>query len=126
MALLLLFCCNQWLIKEPVNFQFDIQGNQVLYKSQVSKTEECTHLLEDELPSRIDFGKSKYGGPFTTEKVEYVKTFLRLIPMAVIGGALAGVHVVLVFRNQLNKIFVKYSDSLSPVQTSGSVINCYI
>ena len=34
---------------------------------------------EDESPSRIDFGKSKYGGPFTTEQVEDVKTFLRLI-----------------------------------------------
>ena len=31
---------------------------------------------EDELPSRIDFGKSKYGGPFTTEQVEDVKKFL--------------------------------------------------
>ena len=39
---------------------------------------------EDDLPSRIDFGKSKYGGPFTTEQVEDVKTFLRLIPMAIV------------------------------------------
>ena len=31
---------------------------------------------EDEIPSRIDLGKSKYGGPFTTEEVENVKTFL--------------------------------------------------
>ena len=34
---------------------------------------------EDEPPSRMDFGKSKYGGPCTTEQVEDVKTFLRLI-----------------------------------------------
>ena len=34
---------------------------------------------EDELPSRIDFGKHKYGGPFTTEEVEDVKTFLRIL-----------------------------------------------
>ena len=33
---------------------------------------------EDE-PSRIDFGKAKYGGPFTTEEVEDVKTFLRIV-----------------------------------------------
>ena len=32
---------------------------------------------EDTIPSRIDFGKSKYGGPFTTEQVEDVKTLLR-------------------------------------------------
>ena len=45
---------------------------------------------EDELPSRIDYGKSKYGGPLTTEQVEDVKTFLRLIPMALVGGVLVG------------------------------------
>ena len=36
---------------------------------------------EDEIPSRIDLGKSKYGGPFTTEEVENVKTFLQLIKL---------------------------------------------
>ena len=32
---------------------------------------------EDDIPSRLDLGKSKYGGPFTTEQVEDVKTFLK-------------------------------------------------
>ena len=45
---------------------------------------------EDELPSCIDFGKSKYGGTFTFEQVEDVKTFFRLIPIAIVGGVLAG------------------------------------
>ena len=31
---------------------------------------------EDELPSRLDLGKEKYGGPFTTEQVENVKALL--------------------------------------------------
>ena len=31
---------------------------------------------EDELPSRFDLGKEKYGGPFSTEEVEDVKAFL--------------------------------------------------
>ena len=34
---------------------------------------------EDELPSRLDLGKEKYGGPFTTEQVENVKAFLGII-----------------------------------------------
>ena len=34
---------------------------------------------EDELPSRLDLGKEKYGGPFTTEQVEDVKTFLGIL-----------------------------------------------
>ena len=33
----------------------------------------------EDTPSRIDFGKSKYGVPFTTEQVENVKTIFRLL-----------------------------------------------
>ena len=33
---------------------------------------------ENTIPSRMDYGKDKYGGPFTNEEVEDVKTFLRL------------------------------------------------
>ena len=34
---------------------------------------------EENIPSRLDLGKSKYGGPFTTEQVEDVKTFFKII-----------------------------------------------
>ena len=34
---------------------------------------------EDEQPSRLDLGKSKYGGPFTTQQVEDVKAFLGIL-----------------------------------------------
>ena len=34
---------------------------------------------EEDIPSRIDLGKDKYGGPFTEDTVETVKTFLRII-----------------------------------------------
>ena len=34
---------------------------------------------EDELPSRMDLGKEKYGGPFTTEQVEDVKASLGIL-----------------------------------------------
>ena len=39
-----------------------------------------TYWLDD-YPPRIDLGKTKYGGPFTEEEVENVKTFFRLIPV---------------------------------------------
>ena len=41
---------------------------------------------EEDIPSRIDLGKSKYGGPFTVEEVEDVKTFLRLLPIIICAG----------------------------------------
>jgi peptide/histidine transporter 3/4 len=42
---------------------------------------------EENIPSRIDLGKEKYGGPFSEEEVENVKTFFRMIPLfiALIG-----------------------------------------
>ena len=45
---------------------------------------------EDELPSRLDFGKSKYGGPFTTEQAEDVKTFFRGLGLVIIVSAVFG------------------------------------
>ena len=41
---------------------------------------------DDEFPSRIDFAKEKFGGPFTTEQVEDVKTFLRILLVFVVLG----------------------------------------
>ena len=43
------------------------------------------------LYTHIDFGKNKYGGPFTTEhaQVKDVKTFLRLLCLSIVGGILA-------------------------------------
>ena len=34
---------------------------------------------EEDLPSRLDLGKLRYGGPFTTEQVEDVKTFFKIL-----------------------------------------------
>ena len=45
---------------------------------------------EDYVPSRLDLGKQQYGGPFTTEEVEDIKTFLRLLALLV---TLFGYHV---------------------------------
>ena len=34
---------------------------------------------DDYIPSRFDFAKERFGGPFSTEQVENVKTFLRML-----------------------------------------------
>ena len=43
---------------------------------------------DDEMPSRIDFAKERYGGPFTTEQVEDVKAFLGILGLLLILGPL--------------------------------------
>ena len=41
---------------------------------------------EDELPSRMDLAKEKYGGPFTTEQVKDVKAFLEILRVLLTFG----------------------------------------
>ncbi len=41
---------------------------------------------EDELPSGLDLGKTKYGGPFTIEEVEDVKAFYGILKVIFITG----------------------------------------
>ena len=45
---------------------------------------------ENDIPSRIDLGKDKYGGPFTNEEVEDTKTFFRILLLVL---SLFGLHL---------------------------------
>ena len=47
---------------------------------------------EEDIPPRIDLGKSKFGGPFTTEELEDTKTFfsILLLLLSMIGFHLSG------------------------------------
>ena len=85
---------NHWLIKEPVTQNpFKLVYSVVRYAIK-HKHPECRSAFtycEDEPPSRIDFGKRKYGGPFTTEQVEDVKTFLRFIVVLPVAVVVIGV-----------------------------------
>ena len=47
---------------------------------------------ENDIPSRIDLSKHKYGGPFTNEQVEDVKTLLQLLILilSLLGFQLSG------------------------------------
>ena len=88
---------NQVLIKEPVTqnpfklvygiIKFAIKNKYPIQRSAFT-------YCEDEQPSRIDFGKSKYGGPFTIEQVEDMKTLLRLLIVIVIGNIIGDLLAV--------------------------------
>ena len=92
LAMAFLFICNHCLIKEPIQqnpLKLVYQVIRYAIRNKYPRQRSAFIYCEDKLPSRIDFGKSKYGGPFTTEQVEDVKTFLRFIPLIIVGGALA-------------------------------------
>ena len=47
-------------------------------KNKIPLSRSAFTYWEDEIPGRIDLGKRKYGGPFSNEQVEDVKTFMRM------------------------------------------------
>ena len=65
-------------LKEPITqnpFQLIYKIIKYAIKTKHPRCQSAFTYCEDELPSHINFGKRKYGGPFTTEEVENVKTF---------------------------------------------------
>ena len=82
-----LFLCNKVLIKEPVTqnpFKLIYRVLKYALKHKYACQRSAFTYCEGDIPSRLDFGKSKYGGPFTTEQVEDVKTFFRALGMVLI------------------------------------------
>ena len=70
---------NISLIKNPIKLIV-----RVLCYARKHKYPENRSALtywEEEAPSRLDLGKDKYGGPFTEEEVEDVKTFFHILPL---------------------------------------------
>ena len=59
-------------------------------KNKYPRNRSALTYWEENYPSRLDLGKEKYGGPFSEEQVENVKTVLRLIPLliCIVGGHL--------------------------------------
>ena len=123
-AVILLVCFKDspWLIKEPViqnPFKLIYKVINYAIKNKHPRQRSSFTYCEDDLPSRIDFGKSKYGGPFTTEQVEDVKTFLRLFPIAVLGGVLASQFLLL--KTVWHHILLQFTRS-SPWQSGQSEV----
>ena len=89
----LIFWYNRTLIKEPVTrnpFKLIFQVLKYAMKHKYPERRSAFTYCEDELPSRIDFGKHKYGGPFTTEQVEDVKIFFGILGMSLSVSAVFG------------------------------------
>ena len=76
----------KWLLIEPKSPQslkniYRILKFAVKHKAPLNRS--ALTYWEEDIPSRLDLGKSRYGGPFTTEQVEDVKTFFRILVVSV-------------------------------------------
>ena len=82
LALCLMYVCGSWIRdiptkNNPLKLIWQVLSFTARHKYPVRRS--ALTYWEDEIPSRINLGKDKYGGPFTNEQVEDVKTFFRML-----------------------------------------------
>ena len=80
----------QRVSKNPLKIIYKVL--QYSYQHKYPERRSAFTYWENDIPSRINLGKEKYGGPFTYEQVEDVKTVLRLLLLmvSVFGFHLSG------------------------------------
>ena len=116
---------NHWLVKEPVEknpFKLILQVLRYAMKNKYPHLRSAFTYWEDKPYSRIDLGKSKYGGPFTTEQVEDVKTFFRLLTFTVASSPLAGIMYIVATATTYYMDYVASCDEASITQY---MVSCY-
>ena len=144
-VLLVVIGCNRYLFyTEPG------QGNP--YKSVMNvltfawKHKYLSHkrsaytYCDDFIPSRLDFGKERYGGPYSTEQVEDVKTLLRIVLVLLVVGSvyvlnvsnelyglpLIGLHISHKGKNFCNLRFILLESGTLKYMTSAVAFPIYI
>ena len=106
-ALSSLFLCHHWFDKSPQitnPIKHIVKVLNYARKNKYPRNRSALTYWEQDVPSRLDLGKDKYGGPFSEEEVENVKTTLRLIPVTFICSMMA--MVVNVTHEQQNHMTV--------------------
>ena len=78
--------CQQWLdrthkVTNPI--KLIIQVLNYTRKHRYPERRSAFTYIDEEQPTRMDYGKEKFGGPFSEEEVEDVKTVLRLLPLVI-------------------------------------------
>ena len=120
-VLSLSFTLDNILVKEPITQNpFKLVYSVIKYaiKNKHPRCRSAFTYCEDELPSRLDLGKHKYGGSFTTEQVEDVKTFLQLVMFVFFGRAILSALLV------VNNLRDNLTAALTKVDTP--TLQCYL
>ena len=94
-SFIVLLRCKKHLSIEPAGNNPFATVYQVLkysWKHKVPERRSAFTYWEEDIPRRIDLGKNKYGGPFTTEEVEDTKSFfsILLLLLSLFGFQLSG------------------------------------
>ena len=90
------FLFSHWLIQEPVSCNpLKLIFQVLLYaaKNKYPRLRSAFTYWDDKEYSRLDLAKKRYGGPFTTEQVEDVKTFFRMLSIIIVVSLFIGLIV---------------------------------
>ena len=82
---------ERWFNTEPcrVNpYKLVYKVTKFAYQHKRPLRRSAFTYCEDKIPFGLDLGKSKYGGPFTTEEVEDVKVFYEILKVLLVTGPL--------------------------------------
>ena len=110
LALCLDLLCNKVLMKEPPasnSLKVIFQVVRYAVKNKYPRLRSAFSYW-DEKKSRINLAKTIYGGPFTDEEVEAVKTFFKIIVILFTGSLIGGVLVMASIST--NALYYHYSD----------------
>ena len=94
---------NKWLVKEPVAhnpLKLIYQVLKYAIKNKYPRLRSAFTYWDDKPYLRIDLAKTKYGGPFSTEQVENVKSFFRILILAAAASLFIGSFVGLYHANK--------------------------
>ena len=83
----MIFCVSRsWFYSQPFGYnpyKTVVKVLKFAWKHKYPIQRSAFTYSDDEEPSRLDFAKERYGGPFTTEQVEDVKTLFRILVVMV-------------------------------------------
>ena len=87
--LIIAHCRRHWFLVDPARVNpyklvYEITKFARIHKVPLNRS--AFTYWEEELPTGLDLGKGKYGGPFTTEQVEDVKVFYGILKVLLALG----------------------------------------
>ena len=109
---------NSWLVKEPVlhnPLKLIFQVIRYAINNKHPRLRSAFTYWDDKPISRMDVGKVQYGGPFTNEQVEDVKTFFRFVAVTAVSTPLS----ILIFL-----MFHSYQVEMRSYQESNFISSC--
>ena len=119
--------CNKWLVKEPATsnpLKLLFQVLRYAWKNKYPRQRSAFTYWGDQRYSRLDVAKNKYGGPFTTEQVEDVKIFFKIMIIVLTGSLFVGL-VASLTETSINVMYHYHDGHYVDPKFCRGYLNCF-